>query len=156
MNNNTTLIYIEKDKKYLMLHRTKKENDINKDKWIGIGGHLENGESPEEGIQREVTEETGLRLLQYQYRGIITFVYNQQTEYMHLFTSNSFEGTLTDCDEGELAWVDKKQLLQYPLWPGDRIFLKLITEPCPFFSLKLVYQNDFLIQAKLNDTQIEL
>ena len=139
-----------------MLHRTKKENDINKDKWIGIGGHLENGESPEEGIQREVTEETGLRLLQYQYRGIITFVYNQQTEYMHLFTSNSFEGTLTDCDEGELAWVDKKQLLQYPLWPGDRIFLKLITEPCPFFSLKLVYQNDLLIQAKLNDTQIEL
>ena len=156
MNNNTTLIYIEKDEKYLMLHRTKKENDINKDKWIGIGGHLENGESPEEGIQREVTEETGLRLLQYQYRGIITFVYNQQTEYMHLFTSNSFEGTLTDCDEGELAWVDKKQLLQYPLWPGDRIFLKLITEPCPFFSLKLVYQNNLLIQAKLNDTQIEL
>lgn len=156
MNNNTTLIYIEKDKKYLMLHRTKKENDINKDKWIGIGGHLENGESPEEGIQREVTEETGLRLLQYQYRGIITFVYNQQTEYMHLFTSNFFEGTLTDCDEGELAWVDKQQLLQYPLWPGDRIFLKLITEPCPFFSLKLVYQNDLLIQAKLNDTQIEL
>lgn len=156
MNNNTTLIYIEKDKKYLMLHRTKKENDINKDKWIGIGGHLENGESPEEGIQREVTEETGLRLLQYQYRGIITFVYNQQTEYMHLFTSNSFEGTLTDCDEGELAWVDKQQLLLYPLWPGDRIFLKLITEPCPFFSLKLVYQNDLLIQAKLNDTQIEL
>lgn len=156
MNNNTTLIYIEKDEKYLMLHRTKKENDINKDKWIGIGGHLENGESPEEGIQREVTEETGLRLLQYQHRGIITFVYNQQTEYMHLFTSNSFEGTLTDCDEGELAWVDKKQLLQYPLWPGDRIFLKLITEPCPFFSLKLVYQNDLLIQAKLNDTQIEL
>lgn len=156
MDNNTTLIYIEKDEKYLMLHRTKKENDINKDKWIGIGGHLENGESPEEGIQREVAEETGLRLLQYQYRGIITFVYNQQTEYMHLFTSNSFEGTLTDCDEGELAWVDKKQLLQYPLWPGDRIFLKLITEPCPFFSLKLVYQNDLLIQAKLNDTQIEL
>lgn len=156
MNNNTTLIYIEKDEKYLMLHRTKKENDINKDKWIGIGGHLENGESPEEGIEREVTEETGLRLLQYQYRGIITFVYNQQTEYMHLFTSNSFEGTLTDCDEGELAWVDKQQLLQYPLWPGDRIFLKLITEPCPFFSLKLVYQNDLLIQAKLNDTQIEL
>lgn len=156
MNNNTTLIYIEKDEKYLMLHRTKKENDINKDKWIGIGGHLENGESPEEGIQREVTEETGLRLLQYQYRGIITFVYNQQTEYMHLFTSNSFEGTLTDCDEGELAWVDKQQLLLYPLWPGDRIFLKLITEPCPFFSLKLVYQNDLLIQAKLNDTQIEL
>ena len=156
MNNNTTLIYIKKDEKYLMLHRTKKENDINKDKWIGIGGHLENGESPEEGIQREVTEETGLRLLQYQYRGIITFVYNQQTEYMHLFTSNSFEGTLTDCDEGELAWVDKQQLLQYPLWPGDRIFLKLITEPCPFFSLKLVYQNDLLIQAKLNDTLIEL
>ncbi len=156
MDNNTTLIYIEKDEKYLMLHRTKKENDINKDKWIGIGGHLENGESPEEGIQREVTEETGLRLLQYQYRGIITFVYNQQTEYMHLFTSNSFEGTLIDCDEGELAWVDKQQLLQYPLWPGDRIFLKLITEPCPFFSLKLVYQNDLLIQAKLNDTQIEL
>ena len=153
---NTTLCYLERDGCYLMLHRTKKENDINKDKWIGIGGHLENGESPEEGIQREVTEETGLRLLQYQYRGIITFVYNQQTEYMHLFTSNSFEGTLTDCDEGELAWVDKKQLLQYPLWPGDRIFLKLITEPCPFFSLKLVYQNDLLIQAKLNDTQIEL
>lgn len=156
MNDNTTLIYIEKDEKYLMLHRTKKENDINKDKWIGIGGHLENGESPEEGIQREVTEETGLRLLQYQYRGIITFVYNQQTEYMHLFTSNSFEGTLTDCDEGELAWVDKQQLLQYPLWPGDRIFLKLIATPCPFFSLKLVYQNDLLIQAKLNDTPLEL
>lgn len=138
---NTTLCYIERDGKYLMLHRTKKKADINAGKWIGIGGHLEVGESPHDALYREVFEETGLTLQSPSYRGIITFVYGDTTEYMHLFTCDAFSGTLRECDEGELAWIDKSRIYELPLWEGDRVFLEKIVRPCPFFSLKLVYDE---------------
>ena len=126
---NTTLIYIECGGEYLMLHRTKKENDCNRDKWIGIGGKFEEGESPEECALRETKEETGLALTSYRYRGIVTFVSDKwESEYMHLFTADGFEGTLKDCDEGELAWIKKKDLLALPAWEGDKIFLRLLDE----------------------------
>ena len=150
---NSTLCYIEKDGKYLMLHRTKKENDENKDKWIGIGGKLEEGESPEECLKREVLEETGLTLTNFSYRGIVTFVSEKWgTEYMHLFTSRGFEGKIKEnCNEGDLVWIEKKRLLECELWQGDKIFLKLIEkDETPFFSLKLCYdENDALINQEL-------
>lgn len=145
---NTTLCYIESKGRYLMLHRTKKEHDENKDKWIGIGGKLEEGESPEDAAIREAFEETGLELIKPQYRGIVTFVSEKWgTEYMHLFTCDNFSGKIKeDCDEGELLWIDKTELLSYNLWEGDKIFLNLIKdEGTPFFSLKLCYdENDVL------------
>lgn len=145
---NTTLCYIESNGRYLMLHRTKKEHDENKDKWIGIGGKLEEGESPEDAAIREAFEETGLELIKPQYRGIVTFVSEKWgTEYMHLFTCDNFSGKIKeDCDEGELLWIDKTELLSYNLWEGDKIFLNLIKdEGTPFFSLKLCYdENDVL------------
>lgn len=145
---NTTLCYIESKGRYLMLHRTKKEHDENKDKWIGIGGKLEEGESPEDAAIREAFEETGLELINPQYRGIVTFVSEKWgTEYMHLFTCDNFSGKIKeDCDEGELLWIDKTELLSYNLWEGDKIFLNLIKdEGTPFFSLKLCYdENDVL------------
>lgn len=145
---NTTLCYIESNGRYLMLHRTKKEHDENKDKWIGIGGKLEEGESPEDAAIREAFEETGLELIKPQYRGIVTFVSDKWgTEYMHLFTCDNFSGKIKkDCDEGELLWIDKNELLSYNLWEGDKIFLNLIKdEGTPFFSLKLCYdENDVL------------
>ena len=148
---NTTLIYIECGGEYLMLHRTKKENDCNRDKWIGIGGKFEEGESPEECALRETKEETGLALTSYRYRGIVTFVSDKwESEYMHLFTADGFEGTLKDCDEGELAWIKKKDLLALPAWEGDKIFLRLLDENVPFFSLKLRYEGETLAEAKLN------
>ena len=144
----TSLCYIENDGRYLMLHRTKKEHDENKDKWIGIGGKLEEGESPEDAAIREAFEETGLELINPQYRGIVTFVSEKWgTEYMHLFTCDNFSGKIKeDCDEGELLWIDKTELLSYYLWEGDKIFLNLIKdEGTPFFSLKLCYdENDVL------------
>jgi 8-oxo-dGTP diphosphatase len=135
-----------------MLHRIRKQNDENHDKWIGIGGKFEAGESPEDCVLREAHEETGLVLTDYRYRGIVTFVSDlYPTEYMHLFTATGFEGTLRDdCDEGVLEWIDKQQLLALPMWEGDRIFLRLLDENAPFFSLKLVYQGDTLHQAVLN------
>lgn len=152
---NSTLCYIEKDNKYLMLHRIKKENDINKDKWIGIGGRFEDKESPEECILREVKEETGLTLDELSYRAIITFVSDRwETEYMHLFTSESFSGELTECNEGNLEWIDKNELLTKNLWEGDIIFLKLIEKDIPFFSLKLEYNGEKLIKAVLNGKDI--
>ena len=148
---NTSLCYIEKNNKYLMLHRTIKENDLNHDKWIGIGGKFEEGESPEDCVLRETKEETGLTLKKFEYRGIVTFVSDiWGTEYMHLFTSDLFEGELIDCDEGVLEWIDKDKLLELKLWEGDKIFLKLISEPSPFFSLKLVYKGEELVRAILN------
>ena len=127
----TTLCYIEKDDKYLMLHRIKKKNDINKDKWIGIGGHFEQGESPEECLFREAKEETGLILTEFRFRGIITFSCDQQlTEYMHLYTATRWEGELVTCDEGELEWVEKDKLLSMNLWEGDYIFLDLLLYNC--------------------------
>lgn len=152
---NTTLCYIEKDKKYLMLHRVKKVNDLNQDKWIGIGGKFEDGETPEECVLREAYEETGLTLQNLEYRGILTFVSDKwPTEYIHLFYSNAFSGDLIDCDEGELEWVPIEKVYSLPLWQGDKIFLKLIEENAPFFSLKLQYQGENLINAVLNNKKI--
>lgn len=152
---NTTLCYIERDGQYLMLHRTMKENDLNHDKWIGIGGKFEDKESPEDCVIRETLEETGLNLTSYQYRGIITFVSDKwETEYMHLFTADGFEGELIDCDEGELEWISKDKLLELTLWEGDKIFLRLIDTPCPFFSLKLVYRGEELTEAVLDGKKI--
>ena len=129
----TTLCYIEKDEKYLMLHRVLKKNDINKDKWIGVGGHFEKGESPEDCLLREVKEETGLTLTSYQFRGIITFTFSSQgketdTEYMCLYTANGYEGELISCSEGNLEWVNKKDVFSLKLWEGDKIFFRLLKE----------------------------
>ena len=148
---NTTLCYIEKDEKYLMLHRVKKKNDMNHDKWIGIGGKLEDGESPFDGARREILEETGLTVSNLSYRGIITFVSDEfGTEYMHLFHTSEFEGSLhEDCNEGNLEWIEKERLLSLPLWEGDKIFLSLLDQKVPFFSLKLCYKGDALISHTL-------
>ena len=151
----TTLCYIEKDEKYLMLHRVKKENDLNKDKWIGVGGKFEPGETPEECLLREVKEETGLTLTSYKFRGIITFISDEWgIEYMHLFTADAYEGELPehkmkDCEEGELVWVPKKEIETLHLWEGDKIFLRLLEERETFFSLKLRYQGDTLVESVL-------
>ena len=148
---NSSLCYIEKDGAYLMMHRTKKEVDENAGKWIGIGGGFEEGETPDECAAREIKEETGLTVKSLLYRGIVTFVSDEWgTEYMHLFTCDSFEGELTECDEGELAWVDKTALNGLSLWEGDRVFLELLENDAPFFSLKLVYKGEKLIEAKIN------
>jgi len=152
----TTLCYIEKDDAYLMLHRVKKENDINKDKWIGIGGHFENTESPEECLLREVKEETGLTLHSYRFRGLVTFVTLQGvSEYMCLFTSDDFSGELTTCNEGDLEWVKKGRFSELNLWEGDYIFLRLLEERDTFFSLKLVYDEDKLVEAILDGSKLE-
>lgn len=152
---NTTLCYIENDGKYLMLHRVKKVNDLNQDKWIGIGGKFEDRESPEECILRETLEETGLTLKSLEYRGILTFVSDKwPTEYIHLFYSNYFSGNLTKCDEGNLEWVEIEKVYKLPLWQGDKIFLRLIEEKAPFFSLKLEYQGENLVNAVLNNKKI--
>lgn len=138
-----------------MLHRVKKTVDENKDKWIGIGGKFEDGESPEDCVMREVLEETGLTLNSWRYRGIVTFVSDEWgTEYMHLFTSDDFSGKPRECDEGVLEWIEKERLLSLPIWEGDKIFLRLLDTDEPFFSLKLCYQGDRLIQAVLNGKKI--
>ena len=143
----TTLCYIEQDGNYLMMHRVKKKNDINKDKWIGVGGHFEYGETPEECLLREVKEETGLTLLNYRMRGIVTFIYGEDVvEYMHLFTADSFEGELTDCDEGELVWIPKEEVINLPIWEGDKVFFKLLNERDDFFLLKLRYNRDDVLE----------
>ena len=152
---NTTLCHIEKDGKYLMLHRVKKENDLNKDKWVGIGGKFEDRESPEECNIREVYEETGLTLKSVRYCGIVTFVSDKwETEYMHIFHSDSFSGEVRECDEGVLEWVDKNKLLDRPRREGDKRFLRQIDEKSPFFSLKLVYEGEKLTAAVLNGEKI--
>ena len=152
----TTLCYIEKDDSYLMLHRVKKKNDVNHDKWIGVGGHFEEGESPEDCLRRECLEETGLTLTNWAFRGIVTFLYGQITEYMFLYTADGFTGELKDCDEGSLEWVKKEDLLALPLWEGDLIFLKLLAGKAPFFSLKLRYEGDRLEEAVLDGRSLEL
>ena len=156
----TTLCYIEKDEKYLMLHRVLKKNDINKDKWIGVGGHFEKGESPEDCLLREVKEETGLTLTSYRFRGLITFTFSSQgretdTEYMCLYTANGYEGELISCSEGNLEWVNKKDVFSLKLWEGDKIFFRLLQEERQFFSLKLVYQDDELREAVLDGEKLE-
>lgn len=148
----TTLCYIENDEQYLMLHRTKKKNDLNEGKWIGVGGKFEKDESPEECLLREVREETGYTLTSWRYRGIVTFISGRaESEYMHLFTADGFSGEQTECNEGELKWISKADVPELNVWPGDRIFLKLLLEREDFFSLKLVYDaGDRLLEAKLD------
>ena len=154
---NTTLVHLEKDGCYLMLHRVRKEADENRDKWVGIGGKFEPGESPEDCALREVFEETGLTMRSWRYRGIVTFVSDEWgTEYMHLFWSDDFTGALRDCDEGELEWVDKRRILTLPIWEGDKIFLRLLETDEPFFSLKLCYSGDRLTAAVLNGKPLPL
>lgn len=152
----TTLCYLEENGRYLLLHRIKKDRDENRGKWIGVGGKFLEGESPEECLLREVREETGLTLLQWRFRGLVTFVTLNDRgepewgEYMHLFTACRWQGRLTACDEGELAWVEKESLPRLPMWEGDRLFLELLESERPFFSLKLVYQGEKLHCAQLD------
>ena len=151
----TTLCYIEKNGSYLMLHRVKKQNDINHDKWIGVGGHFEHHESPEDCLLREVKEETGLTLKNFAFRGIVTFVSDEDpAEYMCLYTSDSFEGELTDCAEGTLEWVPFEKIESLELWEGDKIFLRLLHTDAPFFSLKLVYKDGKLTEKYLDSKPI--
>ena len=154
----STLCQIEKDGRYLMLHRTVKKNDVNKDKWIGVGGHFEADESPEECLLREVKEETGYTLTSWQFRGIVTFVSGGGiTEYMHLFTADGFMGEQIPCDEGELVWIDKDAVMDLNIWEGDKIFFRLLNENAPFFSLKLVYDGgDKLVYAALDGKELPL
>lgn len=155
-SNLTTLCYIERDNQYLMMHRIKKEKDINKDKWVGIGGHFEENESPEECLLREVREETGLTLTSYALRGVITFISDKwQTEYMFLYTADGFQGEIGSCSEGHLEWVDKSAVYNLPIWEGDKIFFRLIEENRPFFSLKLRYEGENLVEAVLDGEQLE-
>lgn len=152
---NTTLCYIESGGAYLLLHRIKKENDLNHDKWVGIGGKFEENESPEDCLLREVREETGLELTNYRYCGIVTFVSDRwEGEYMHLFHATGFHGAMHDCDEGVLEWVPKAEFAKLPQWEGDRIFLRLMEQGTSFFSLKLVYKGDVLQSAVLNGKKI--
>ena len=147
----TTLCYIEKDGCYLMMHRISKENDVNRNKWIGVGGHFETGESPEECLLREVKEETGLTLTSFRFRGIITFSTDTfPAEYMCLYTADGFEGELTECTEGLLKWIPKDKILDLILWEGDRIFLKMLLEDAPFFSMKLHYVEESLSQVQID------
>lgn len=149
----STLCYIEKDDKYLMLHRTKKENDINKNKWLGVGGKLEEGESSEECIIREVKEETGLILKEYQLRGIVTYVSTTwETEHIYLFSSNDFEGNLIECNEGDLEWIDKDKIMLLDTWEGDKIFVeKLLQNSNTFFSVKFEYDGEKLVNYKIKE-----
>ena len=153
----STLCYIENDRgEYLMLHRVKKEHDANRDKWIGIGGKFEPGESPEECVVREAREETGLQLTDYRYRGLVTFVSDRwETEYMHLFTAHGWTGEVRECDEGTREWVGKDDLAALPQWAGDRIFLRLLREDAPFFSLQLRYEGEELAYAARDGREME-
>jgi 8-oxo-dGTP diphosphatase len=152
----STLCYITRGDQVLMLHRTKKENDVNKDKWIGIGGKFLENETPDECLLREAYEETGLTLTNWKCRGVVTFLTNGpwDGEYMYLFTADGFEGDLKECDEGELLWVDKDFLYDLPLWEGDKIFLDLLWTDAPFFLLKLRYEGDTLAEAVLDGKKI--
>ena len=149
----STICYIEKNDKYLMLHRTKKENDINKNKWLGVGGKFEEGESPEECIIREVKEETGLTLKEYQLKGIVTYVSTTwETEYMYVFTANDFEGDLIECNEGDLEWIEKEKIMQLNTWEGDKIFVeKLLQNSNTFFSVKFEYDGEKLVKYTIKE-----
>ena len=160
---NSTLCYVERtgengEPEVLLLHRVKKKNDLNHDKWIGIGGKFEEGESPEDCLLRETMEETGLTLKRWRYRGIVTFISDQwaETEYMHLFTADAFEGSLKECDEGNLEWVAKSRMRSFPTWEGDRIFLDLLDQEAPFFSLKFRYEGDRLTEAALDGKPLSI
>ena len=153
---NSTLCYILRGDEVLMLHRVKKQNDINKDKWIGIGGKFESEESPDECLLREAKEETGLTLTSWRCRGIVTFLNEGgEGEYMYLFTADGFQGELIECDEGNLEWVSREFLGTLPMWEGDKIFLDLLWQDAPFFLLTLRYRNGRLVEAVLNGKKIK-
>ena len=153
---NTTLCYIIRGNDVLMLHRVKKKNDINKDKWIGIGGKFEGEESPDECLLREAREETGLELTSWRCRGVVTFLCDGcEGEFMYLFTADGFEGEMKTCDEGDLQWVSRDFLYSLPMWEGDKIFLELLWKDAPFFLLKLRYEGDRLVEAVLDGTRIK-
>ena len=159
-NHNSSLIYLENEAgEYLMLHRVKKKNDINHDKWIGVGGGFEHGEIPEECALRETLEETGLTLTDYRYRGIVTFDWAgaEETQDMHLFTASAWTGELAECNEGDLEWVPKEKVYSLPIWEGDKIFFRLLEEERPFFSLKLSYNaQNVLVRAALDGKELAL
>ena len=152
----TTLCYLEKDGQYLMLHRTKKAGDINHDKYIGVGGHLEQGESPEDCILREVREETGYTLTRFRLRGLITFVMDDVDEYSFLYTADGFEGEQTGCNEGCLEWHDRQQVLSLPIWEGDRLMFRLLNTRQDVFSLKLCYEHDVLMSAAVDGKDVPI
>lgn len=157
MHKMTTLCYIENEDSWLMMHRVKKENDANKDKWIGVGGHFEQGESPEECLLREVREETGLILNSWQFRGIVTFVSDEYgSEYMFLYTSDDYTGEPGECTEGSLEWIKKSRVYELPIWEGDKVFFRLLQENRPFFSLKLSYEGDALREAVLDGQAMDI
>ena len=148
---NTTLCYIERGDEWLLLHRVKKKNDLNQDKWIGLGGKFEPGETAEDCVLREVKEEAGLTLTSYRYRGLVTFLSDRWPgEYMHLFTADRFTGKIGECDEGELQWIKKADFAALPQWEGDKIFLRLLEQGAPFFNLRLQYEGEKLVSAALN------
>ena len=152
---NTTLCYVTRGNEVLMLHRAKKKNDLNHDKWIGIGGKFEGEETPDECLLREAKEETGLTLTSWRCRGVVTFLSDTyEGEFMYLFTADGFTGELTDCPEGELRWVSREFVSQLPTWEGDKIFLNLLWQDAPFFLLKLRYEGDRLAEAVLNGNRI--
>lgn len=153
----TTLCYLEQDDSFLMLHRIKKKNDVNQDKWVGVGGHAEDYESPEDCLLREVWEETGLTLTDYRFRGIVTFALKGvETQYMCLYTAAGWEGKINmDCCEGVLEWVKKKDLNDLQLWVGDKVFFKLLKQEAPFFSLKLAYEGDELTECVLDGKKLD-
>ena len=154
---NSTLCYLRRGEDVLLLHRIKKKNDLNQDKWIGVGGKFEDKESPEDCALREIWEETGLTVTRWQYRGIVTFVSDQwPTEYMYLYTATGFEGEMIVCDEGDLEWVEHDKITDLPIWEGDKLFLRLLAEEAPFFSLKLEYHGDTLVYAALDGKEIKL
>ena len=154
----TALCHLENEQgEYLMMHRVKKVNDVNRDKWVGVGGKFEDGESPEECVLRETLEETGLTLTDYRYRGIVTFVSDLwETEYMHLFSATGWTGEMKECDEGELVWIAKSAVYDLPIWEGDKIFFRLLEQDVPFFSLKLRYQGETLVEAALDGRPLSL